>query len=173
MSIRETLFILRIPVSSLSVILKGYFLSIFKNEEWVLCTRYDNGKINLYSGPHAPFLAKIPDICVLRCMAMYTSSITGRRNGALISGFLWNLKNILEFDKSNDLIMRTEDKTILPERWKVLLLALSSLEGFRLVSEQTLPLFVLFSVGYLAFDSKQKPPPRSYLALGSNKHMLY
>ena len=127
-------------------------------------------KINLYSDL---FLARLSDILMLRDMTRYISSIPGRRNGALISGFLWNLKHVLDFDKPNDPRMRNEDRTVPPERWKVQLLALSSLEGFRLVTGQTLPHFKLFSVGSSTFGSRQKPPPRSYLALSLNKHMLY
>lgn len=53
---------------------------------------------------------------MLRDMTRYISSIPGRRNGALISGFLWNLKHVLDFDKPNDPIMRNEDRTVPPER---------------------------------------------------------
>lgn len=70
-------------------------------------------KINLYPGL---FLARLSDISMLRDMTMYISSIPGRRNGALISGFLWNLKHVLDFDKPNDPIMRNEDRAVPPER---------------------------------------------------------
>lgn len=48
---------------------------------------------------------------MLRNMTMYISSIPARRNGALISGFLWNLSSVLEFDKPNGPMMKNEDKT--------------------------------------------------------------
>ena len=70
-------------------------------------------KINLYSGL---FLARLSDISMLRDMTRYISSIPGRRNGALISGFPWNLKHVLDFDKPNDPIMRNEDRAVPPER---------------------------------------------------------
>lgn len=99
---------------------------------------------------------------MLRDMTLCVSPIPARRNGAFIAGFLWNLNHVLEFDKPNGPVMRNEEKTLTPERWRACLPAIYSLRGFRLVTEQPLSLSQLFSVAYSTFGYKQKPPPRNY-----------
>lgn len=126
----------------------------------------DNRKINLLSGVCAQvglfFWLGCLSPHTLREMTLYVSSTPARRNGAFISGFLWNLNNALEFDKPNGPAMRNEDKTLTPERWRVQSPALYSLQGCRLVTEQPLSYLQLSSVAYSTSGYRQKPPPRSY-----------